>query len=98
MSEFRSLNYELANVDMVALYFAAAWCPQNTIPAQKLKEIFPPNHHQVLPPETENLGTSKKTLAVVYISSDDSEEKMMKYATQSSWIVIPHDSKDRNDL
>eukprot|EP00560_Eucampia_antarctica_P002902 CAMPEP_0197840246 /NCGR_PEP_ID=MMETSP1437-20131217/45495_1 /TAXON_ID=49252 ORGANISM="Eucampia antarctica, Strain CCMP1452" /NCGR_SAMPLE_ID=MMETSP1437 /ASSEMBLY_ACC=CAM_ASM_001096 /LENGTH=88 /DNA_ID=CAMNT_0043449827 /DNA_START=921 /DNA_END=1184 /DNA_ORIENTATION=+ len=22
----------------------------------------------------------------------------MEYATQSSWIVIPHDSKDRNDL
>ena len=98
LSEFRPLDYVLANADIVALYSAAAWCPQSTIPTQKLKEVFPPYHHQVLPPETENLGMSKKTLAIVYISSDDSEEQMMKYATQSIWIVIPHNSKDRNDL
>ena len=35
LSEFRSLDYVLADVDMVVLYFAAAWCPQSTITTQE---------------------------------------------------------------
>lgn len=100
LSHFRSLDYAFANADIVALYFAASWCPMSTVPTQLIKEIFPLHHDNVLPPESENVKGNgrRKRLAIVYVSSDESEEEMLEYSKHSVLMPIPYDSNDRNNL
>ena len=104
LSNFPSLKEAIDNADLVALYFAASWCPHSTPTTNKLKELFPPTNDKVYIPgtntttkEQSSLYRTKKSLAIVYISSDETEQDMISYASYN-WRLVPFDSKERTDL
>ncbi len=104
LTKFPSLKYALENSDVVGIYFAASWCPMSTPISNRIEELFSldssPLNHRVLTPPTGD-GTYKiatrKEFSLVYVSSDDSEMEMMKYA-RGNWISIPFDSPDRTNI
>ena len=110
LTKFSSLKYALDNAELVGLYFAASWCPMSTPVTKKIDELFsmdtsPLKQHVLEPPLTilseigpiESNNDEKKDIALVYVSSDDTESEMMKYS-KNNWMNVPFDSKDRNDI
>ena len=105
LSQFPSLKEATENADIVALYFAASWCRHSTPTTKKLKELFPPTNDKVYIPGTASdkkvqssiHHTTKKSLAIVYISSDETEKEMISYAAYN-WRLVPFNSKERTDL
>uniref|UniRef100_A0A6U3TBU0 Thioredoxin-like fold domain-containing protein n=1 Tax=Ditylum brightwellii TaxID=49249 RepID=A0A6U3TBU0_9STRA len=102
LSKFSTLSYALENADIVALYFAASWCPMSTPITKALDVAF--SGKGILLPPLSNDGTNTKIkhekrhrLAIVYISSDSSEEEMTLYAKQE-WNVVPYESSERNEI
>lgn len=102
LSKFASLQYALENSEIVGIYFAASWCPMSTPVSNKIEDMFSskssPFLDRVLPPQDKSPDlTSKKDFALVYVSSDESEEDMREYA-RSNWISIPFDSSDKSNI
>ena len=92
LKEFGSLQYALDNSQLVALYFAASWCPQSTPVSVKLDEVLsdillPP------PPSDPSPLPQRHGLSLVYISSDRNEVEYNDYLKdRPHWMAIPFDS------
>lgn len=106
LSQYKSLQYALANADIVALYFAASWCSMSTPVTESLEKIFSSKgglEDRVLKPNRSALGdigleeAEHKDLAIVYVSSDRSEKSMSEYS-RWNWINIPFSSKEKSDI
>lgn len=97
LAEYPSIQYALDHSDIVLLFFGASWCPMTTPITQLLDAKF---EEILLPPE--NSGTKltnrqRRPISLVYISSDESEAQMKKYAREH-WITVPFHSEERAAL
>jgi hypothetical protein len=95
-SQFTSLEYPLKHSRLVGLYFAASWCPMSTQPTNELDEYF---GDTLLPPPSDDLSPpiQRVPLSIVYVSSDGSEDELLKYQ-RANWISVPFDSDERTGL
>lgn len=92
--QFPSLEYALSHSKLVALYFAASWCPMSTPVSLLLDEQI--NEMLVPPAEVEERHGS---LSLVYVSSDQSDAEMKEYlANRPSWMFVPYESPERGLL
>ena len=91
LDRFSELKYALEHSELVLLYFAASWCPMSTPVSEALDEAF---GNDVLL----NRDGKKKTLSIVYISSDRSLEEYNKYIRGRQWLAISFESPERNNL
>lgn len=94
LAEFETVNNALENANLVALYFAASWCPNSTPVTEMLEEYYSsvPN---LLYSSGETI--QKKELAIVHVSSDRSESAMENYL-RPGMIAVPFDSSERTAL
>ena len=92
LSKFSELKYALANSDLVALYFAASWCPMSTPISIALDSAF--GNGDIL---LTNDGI-RKELSIVYVSSDKTLDTFNGYIHNRKWRAVPFESKERNDL
>lgn len=101
LSKFGSLQYALAKADIVALYFAASWCSMSTPVTQSLSKMFSEadsmDNRVLKPIEINDKHDHDGKIAIVYVSSDNSEEEMIDYS-RWNWINVPFGSLDRTNL
>ena len=104
LPKFKSLEYAMANSHIVGLYFAASWCSMSTPISEKIEGLFSsdssPLKDRVLSiphDHDEQIIDNKKDFAIVYVSSDETEQEMVGY-TRNNWFDVPFDSADRNNL
>ncbi len=100
LSKYNSLQSALSQSNLVGLYFAASWCSMSTPVTKKLEELFSNEdsmQSRVLSEKYPASPGEKKDFALVYVSSDESEERMTDYS-RWNWINVPFDSPDRNNL
>jgi|AntRauTorckE5430_2_1112549.scaffolds.fasta_scaffold02618_1 nucleoredoxin len=83
---FPSLNAAISSSKVLGLYFSSAWCPDCTPITPALKRVY------------ESQPADK--FSVVYVSSDRSNEQMMKSfeTSHGNWGVIPFESEERSGL
>lgn len=93
LSQFSELSFALQNSDLVALYFAASWCPMSTPVSIALDRAFG-NSNNVLTSE----GEGMKKLSIVYVSSDETIEEYNEYIKNRNWLAVPFDSEQRNQI
>ena len=76
-----SSEVALTGAKRVALYFSAHWCPPCRKFTPILKDIY------------EEVNENEKTIEVIYVSSDKSEEEMISYHQEShgDWLRVPYD-------
>ena len=100
LAQLSSLSYALANAEIVVLYFAASWCPMSTPVTQDLEKYFG-DSSDVLVPQSVSEETAKSVvkskLAIVFVSSDRSEKRALKYGS-ANWIRVPFGSSDETNL
>jgi hypothetical protein len=92
LDQFSELTYALEHSQLVLLYFAASWCPMSTPISIALDKAF--GRGDIL--LTRN--GKKKTLAIVYVSSDETLEEYKEYTRKRQWLPIPFDSPDKNNI
>lgn len=92
LSKFSDLSYALKTSDLVALYFAASWCGMSTPISRALDEAFGDSD------EVLTLDGQRKTLSIVYVSSDRSLEDYRDYISGRNWLAIPYESEERTLL
>jgi hypothetical protein len=92
LDKFSELQYALEHSTLVLLYFAASWCPMSTPISDALDEAFGKGDMLL----TRN--GNKKTLSIVYVSSDETLEEYEEYTRKRHWLPIPFDSPERNEL
>ncbi len=92
LSKFSDLSYTFENSDLVALYFAAAWCPMSTPVSLLLDTIFGDNDTLL------NLDGTRKSLSIVYISSDKTIDEFNKFVHNRNWVSVPYESPQRTLL
>jgi len=85
LSKFSELKYALANSDLVALYFAASWCPMSTPISIALDLAF--GNGDIL---LTNDGI-RKELSIVYVSSDKTLDTFNGYIHNRKWRAVPFD-------
>jgi len=85
-SSFPMLAAQLATNDIVALYFAASWCPMSTPVTALLDELL-----------RAHLFDDAASVAVVYVSSDQDEASFQTYL-RDGWQSIPYGSKEQTRL
>jgi len=101
LSRFKSLDYALAHSELVGLYFAASWCRMSTPVSNSLEEAFTPGaaaasmEERILSRQSIGapISDERKQLAIVYVSSDESETDMNNYS-RDNWINVPFESTD----
>lgn len=92
LSKYSELSYALEHSDLVALYFAASWCGMSTPISHALDQAFGDSNEVLL------TDGKRKTLAIVYISSDRTLEDYNDYITGRNWIAVPFESDQRTQL
>jgi hypothetical protein len=100
LHRYESLQYALDNSKIVALYFAASWCPMSTPVTNLIHDYF--DDILLPPPPTDNAASNRRLaqrhgLSLVHVSSDVDEESMQKYIGKN-WMAVPYNSPDRNAL
>jgi len=93
LSKFSDLTYALQNSDLLALYFAASWCPMSTPVSLALDGAFGKNDVLLT-----HEGGARKTLSVVYVSSDKTPQEYYGYIHDRNWMAIPFESSQRSDI
>lgn len=93
LSQFSDLSFALQNSDLLALYFAASWCPMSTPVSLALDEAFGENGVLLTPDEK-----GRKSLSVVYVSSDKTIQEYDGYTHNRNWIAVPFESPQRSQL
>jgi len=100
LDRFPTLSFALQKSELVALYFAAQWCPMSTPVTISLDMAF--SHFDLLDSSEMQNGPStigeKKTLSVVYVSSDKNLEQYQSYLENKNWLAVPYDSVERTDI
>ena len=98
LAEFSSLQYALDRSQLVALYFAASWCPMSTPVTNLIDKLL---RDMLLPPPAtvgkQRTPTHGNKLALVYVSSDTSAAEMTEYM-RPNWMAVPYESEERNNL
>jgi hypothetical protein len=94
LDKFSELKYALEHSKLVLLYFAASWCPMSTPISEALDAAFGKGDMNML--LTRN--GKKKTLSIVYVSSDETLEEYEEYTCKRHWLPIPFDSPEKNEL
>lgn len=97
LSQFTELSFALENSDLVALYFAAAWCPMSTPVSLALDSVFG-DSDEILPTKSTTSNRERKALSIVYISSDETLHEYNNYLHDRNWIGIPFGSPQRREL
>ena len=97
LEQYSSLEYALANTDIILLYFAASWCSMSTPVTRQIGEIFSDSNDILSDPSKSEKKSSKSKLAIVYVSSDTNEKEALKYGSEN-WIRVPFESSDRTQL
>lgn len=92
LDRFSELKYALGNSKIMLLYFAASWCPMSTPISEALDEAFGRGDMLL----TRN--GEKKTLSIVYVSSDETLKEYNEYTLKRHWLPIPFDSPEKNAL
>ncbi|KAL9188602.1 hypothetical protein ACHAXT_006980 [Thalassiosira profunda] len=92
LSQFSELGFALKHSDLVLLYYAASWCPMSTPVSIALDEAFGKSNQGV------QAQTPRASLAIVYVSSDRTEEEYEQYLQGRNWLAIPYESSERNEL
>jgi hypothetical protein len=100
LRNYESLQYALDNSQLVALYFAASWCPTSTPVSLAIDSAL---SDMLLPPprvvHVESLAQQRHGLSLVYVGSDKSEEEMRVYLERRPhWMAVPFDSPERARL
>mmetsp|Transcript_22945 Transcript_22945/g.65016 ORF Transcript_22945/g.65016 Transcript_22945/m.65016 type:complete len:303 (-) Transcript_22945:321-1229(-) len=98
LDEFESLQYALKNSRLVGLYFGASWCPICTPFTKFLDDTF---HDVLLPPpegSDHDPPAERADFAIVYVSSDKTEEEMREYIKDKNWMAVPFESEERAAL
>lgn len=93
LSQFKSLDSVFGKSKLVALYFAASWCPMSTPITHLLEDYF--TNTNDLDEELQELIT--ESLSIVYVSSDETEQEFSDYILWN-WSSIPFASPDRSAL
>lgn len=94
LSQYSELSFALQNSDLLAIYFAASWCPMSTPISHALDEAFG-NKDILLTAE----GGSRSTLSIVYVSSDETKEEYDEYLNHGrDWIAVPFESPQISQL
>jgi len=88
LDRFSELQYALEHSKLVLLYFAASWSPIS----DALDEAF--GKGDVL--LTRN--GQKKTLSIIYVSSDKTLQEFTEYTRKRHWLPIPFESPEKNQL
>lgn len=100
LDRFPTLLYALQNSELVALYFAAQWCPMSTPVTISLDMAF--SHFDLLDSSGMQYGPvaigEKKRLSVVYVSSDTNRDQYQTYLENKNWLAVPYDSVERTDI
>jgi Thioredoxin-like len=106
--QFPSLEYALSHSKLVALYFAASWCPMSTPVSEMLDHedfaalLVPPPPSPDAPLDKEpdkRSGSASPFVSLVYVGSDRSHEQMTQYLQhRPRWMHVPYDSVDRTKL
>lgn len=73
----------LKNKKYIALYFSASWCSPCKKFTPKLVKFYKKKQEEV---------------AVIFVSSDNSEDKMTGYLKKMPWLAIPYNSTARGRL
>jgi hypothetical protein len=97
--QFPSLQSILRDHDIVALYFAAAWCPMSTAVTELLHDTFGAtmmNMNMDLAAATADgptatTMTNPLSFALVYISSDESKAQFDQYR-KKWWQYVPYEN------
>ena len=103
LAGFPSLQYPLQNSQLVALYFAASWCPMST-PVTKLIHEHLDSILLPVPSDAKETASTKpdnnRLLSLVYVSSDSDEASMLHYKGHNWFTVMPFDSNssERDEL
>lgn len=92
LDQFSELKYALEHSKLVLLYFAASWCPMSTPISNALDEAFGKDDMLL----THN--GQRKTLSIVYVSSDKTLEEYTEYTRKRKWLPIPFESPEVNQL
>ena len=90
LSQFKSLDSVFGKTKLVALYFAASWCPMSS-PITHLIDDYT---------ITEDNGAQEliqQSISIVYVSSDETEQEFSDYILWN-WSSIPFASPDRSAL
>lgn len=88
LQAFPTVSSLLTSFDIVALYFAASWCPMSTPVTHLLDDLF----REVV---TANVNTGD--FAILYVSSDRDEKSFQSYI-QQGWKTVPYHSHERDEL
>lgn len=101
LAKFPSLTNAFAKSEIVALYFAASWCPMSTPITEALDEAFSCKRNTLLYPDAmeahDAAAEGRKPLSIVYVSSDGSEEEMTDYI-RGGWQSVAYGSTERTEL
>lgn len=97
LQDFSSLQYALRNSEIVALYFAASWCPMSTPVTEQIDNLF---RDVLLAPPSDDPSIKlpqRHGLSLVHVSSDVTDEALQGYL-RPNWMFVPFDSAERNSL
>jgi nucleoredoxin len=88
LDDFPSLLAALETSDVVALYFAASWCPMSTPTTKLLDKHF-----------RDALVSDERRISIVYVSSDKDEASFDAYV-KPGWKTVPYttNAKERSAM
>lgn len=69
---------DIENIEIIALYFTASWCPPCRIFTPTLVEFY------------NDINYPDKRMEVIHISSDKDEASFTEYFSHVPWIAIPY--------
>uniref|UniRef100_A0A7S2K259 protein-disulfide reductase n=1 Tax=Leptocylindrus danicus TaxID=163516 RepID=A0A7S2K259_9STRA len=96
LSRFPYVNEVLDSSELIALYFAASWCPESEPITELLADTFTPD----MLGQTNN-ESGKSLFEIVYVSSDDNIGQVERYISPKwKWRVVPFESEsnERTEL
>jgi len=70
----------------LGIYFSAHWCPPCRSFTSKLVKLY------------EQLNAADKDFEVIFVSSDESQEKFEEYHNEMPWPALPYESDDIKDI
>jgi hypothetical protein len=103
MKRFPTLLAAREHSDLIALYFAASWCPQS-VPVTELLDgtfrdvlVAPGAGEDPSSREHEEGGNRPPRLSLVYVSSDEDLDQFQSYL-RPNWRSVPFDGDQRSEL
>ena len=104
LDDFATLSAQLESHDIVAVLFAASWCPMSTPITQLLDHLFREkllsnnnNHNNNKNNVPNDAAADRRDFAVLYVSSDKDEESFTNYI-QPGWQAVPYTSVERTRI